>query len=227
MFKLSFCITFAFMILMNMAISESEYRDGYFEDLYNFSIDQAELLTEQWTYDSFIDKVSFHRSDKIKSFVENENIDCPNLYWHIEPTEQFDIEKALDRNGLTPQMAMSEWFRIPSTVNASDVVYNSDYVLWLDWFSLYSSCQKEANMPEMMYTVLVYEDESPQIVTAFYAVSDTVYVTKTCFVYSELIFPESMHSTFPYQLSLWFEQLEYRLFDTENNRLKMIKDIVL
>lgn len=227
MFKLTICIVLTLMSLINMAISENAADDAYIENMYMFSIAQAESLSEQWRNDNFIEEDLYHRSNLIMNFVESETIDCPNLFWQIEPTEHFDIEKEIERNELTPQMAMGEWLRIPSTVNASDAVYDLNYVLWVDWFSLYSTYPKEENMPEMMYTVLVYEDETPQIVTSFYAVSDTVYLTKTSFIYSDLILPQSKYATFPYQLSLWFEQLKYRLFDTAENKFKMIKDVIL
>ena len=75
---------------------------------------------------------------------------------------------------------------------------------WAEFASIYDICDDIVDMPQAMYTVLIYSEAAPQIVTAFFRMNDSTYMTKTSFVYNDIAMGGSICAAFPYiASSIW------------------------
>ena len=79
----------------------------------------------------------------------------------------------------------------------TNAVYSDKHFAeWADHVCIYG-LESELNIPQAVYTVLVYSKNAPQIVTALYRMDEDSYITKTSFVYNTVGEPDSIYAAFP------------------------------
>lgn len=102
--------------------------------------------------------------------------------------------------------------------------YGSDdeFAVWSDRSSIIGTVEPDNSFPDIAYTILIYNENAPQIATAFSKTKEYAIVTKTCFIFNKNIY-EPLYLAGPYMLeSLWGENIHTFIYDYISGELKDI-----
>lgn len=124
------------------------------------------------------------------------------------PSENFDRDAILERNGFDETMVPTVAFEL---VRAANRRYGDDaFADWSDRYSLYGVYDGDA--PELAYAELIYGKDAPQTVTVFVRLANGVCLTRTSFADNPSASPEPTYITLPELADSFWEDLDTQLW---------------
>ena len=126
----------------------------------------------------------------------------PDYMTVLSSPSEMHMNEVLAEYKLPGSMAASFCF---SAIYETNTIYTDHkFGEWAEFASIYDICDDIVDVPQAMYTVLIYSEAAPQIVTAFFRMNDSTYMTKTSFVYNDIAMGGSICAAFPYiASSIW------------------------
>lgn len=176
--------------------------DETISDLREFSTLKANELTMAISKIDFADRYMNDLEPPVPDLLVETNYSSPDYMIVLQSTEEFSIDSVLE--GLSLPDSMGTTLCFDTIYEANSVFTDKTFAVWANRLSIYDVTNVADSSSFLMYTVLIYSEDSPQIVTAFYRLDDSTYMTKTSFVYNPYIWPDSIYTTFPYiALDIW------------------------
>lgn len=90
--------------------------------------------------------------------------------------------------------------------NVNSIYTDRQFAEWANLASIYDVAIGNIDMPPVIYTVLMYSEDAPQVVAAYYQHEHGIQMTKTPLVYNPLVVSEALYAAFPYiAMSIWHD----------------------
>lgn len=195
----------------NVGFAENELPEMAAQ-LYDLSVKKATELCITVSTEEFRERYMDNIDSSLQALIMD--IDpplSPDYMLVLSTPSTLDLEAVLNEYSIPA--AMGATFCFDAIYDANSVYSDRSFAEWADRTSLYDVCGTMEDAPEAIYTVLVFSEDTPQIVTAFFRLNDASYITKTAFVYNKEIEPENIYAAFPIIASNLWGNLDSNTFD--------------
>jgi len=182
-----------------LAASDAEEKLDY---LLEISIAKADELCSVIATEGFMERNMDKLEPTFRELLLNIVPSDPDYMTVLSSPSDADMTAVLAEYKMPELVAVTFCF---TAIYETNTIYTDHkFGEWAECISIYDICDDIVDMPQAMYTVLIYSEEAPQIVTAFFRINDSTYMTKTSFVYNALPFVDSVCAAFPYiASSIW------------------------
>lgn len=185
--------------------SAESYSNEEISYLKEFSVNKAEKLISTVSQENYIERYMIDLDTPLQKMIVEIEADLPDYMFVLSSPQNLDINAVLEEYDITTSMGATFCFDVIYDTNS---VFNTDnaFAEWSDRSSIYDVMDGIEVSHLVMYTVLVYSENAPQVVTAFFQINETSYITKTALVYNVEIEPDSIYAAFPYVArNIWGE----------------------
>lgn len=163
--------------------------------LRELSMAKAVELCSVVSKEGFKDQYMNNLDPLLREMIINIEPLSPDYMFVLSVPPDLDLNSALDEYALTETMGATFCFDVIYDTNS--IFSERSFAEWADHISIYDVNNQLGVVPPVVYTVLVYSEDAPQIVTAFFRHNDSMWITKTSFVYNMKIEPDSIYAAFP------------------------------
>lgn len=163
--------------------------------LRELSVAKAVDLCSVVSKNGFEDRYMGNVNDSLQKMIMNIDPLSPDYMFVLSIPTNLDLNSALEEYALTEKMGAT--FCFDTIYDTNSVFTEHSFAEWADRISIYDVYDELVVTSSVVYTVLVFSEDAPQIVTAFFRLNDLSWITKTSFVYNEIIEPDSIYAAFP------------------------------
>ena len=182
--------------------------------LREFSVTNAVDLCSVVSKNDFQKQYMDNLDASLQEMIINMDPSSPDYMFVLSVSPDLDLNSVLDEYALTETMGAT--FCFDSIYDANSVFSERSFAEWAERVRIYDVENQLDVIPPVVYTVLVYSKDAPQIVTAFFKQNETTWITKTSFVYNTNIEPDSIYAAFPIIASNIWHDLDSTIIDMNN-----------
>ena len=182
------------------------YAEAYDEDflsfMQDFSVGKAVELISAVSEENYAERYMCSIDASVQEMIMQIDAGSPDYMFVLSSPKDMDLSAVFEEYALSDSLGAA--FCFDAIYDANSAYIDKSFAEWADRSCMYDVTGNINHYPSVVYTVLVYSEHAPQIVTAFYREDDSAYITKTAFVYNTQLEPASIYAAFPYvALNIW------------------------
>lgn len=183
--------------------SAESYNEEVISYLKKFSVSKAAELISTVSQEEYKERYMIDLDTLLQKMIVEIEADVPDYMFVLSTPQNLDLNAVFEEYAISSSMGATFCFDVIYDAN-SVYITDDSFAEWSDRSSIYDVIDEIEGYPPVIYTVLVYSENTPQVVTAFFQINETSYITKTALVYNVEIEPDSIYAAFPYvALNIW------------------------
>lgn len=214
--KMLFILVLAMLMPFVHAESELNASDPCIQKLYAYSKAQADIVLSVVLDKNFEDGVNVKNMQSFEWMFTKMNSTSPVRACFMRKNENLNQGNVFDYQALYNSSPASLCFNTITLVN-DDIFSFPNISKIAEYSATYGVITGIEGMPNVMYLLLMYGNDLPQIVTAFYEAGKDMYISKTSLVYNSTFDLEgSIYLAFPITADNIWNECEKVIWDPQS-----------